>query len=119
MAPGKEELLRQVGAALATGNRALVADGALDGSPPLPAPMLQWVRETADWRRDDVAAILFSGSREDLLALGQAAAEREGPLVPIHTARDGRYPLEWLVLERSVSTNTTAAGGNANLMMIG
>jgi len=47
-------------------------------------------------------------------------ADRNGPIVPIHLAGpDGRYPLEWLVQERSVSTNTTAAGGNANLMMIG
>jgi RHH-type transcriptional regulator, proline utilization regulon repressor / proline dehydrogenase / delta 1-pyrroline-5-carboxylate dehydrogenase len=32
---------------------------------------------------------------------------------------DGHYPLEFLVLERCVSINTAAAGGNASLMMIG
>jgi len=40
--------------------------------------------------------------------------------VAIHVAdADGLYPLEWLVHEKSISTNTTAAGGNANLMMLG
>jgi RHH-type proline utilization regulon transcriptional repressor/proline dehydrogenase/delta 1-pyrroline-5-carboxylate dehydrogenase len=40
--------------------------------------------------------------------------------VQIHVAGpDGRYPAEWLVQEQSVSTNTTAAGGNASLMTIG
>jgi len=29
------------------------------------------------------------------------------------------YPLEWLLEERSISTNTAAAGGNASLMSIG
>ena len=29
------------------------------------------------------------------------------------------YALEWVVTERSVSTNTAAAGGNASLMSIG
>ena len=47
-------------------------------------------------------------------------AGRPGPIVPVHVAGpDGDYPLEWLVRERALSANTTAAGGNANLMMIG
>ena len=32
---------------------------------------------------------------------------------------DEDYPLEWLVAERAISTNTAAAGGNASLMSIG
>ena len=105
---------------MATGNRVLVAKGALAGLPALPASLSPWVQDTSDWREDEVSAVLFSGPAEDMLALSQEAAERTGSVVSIHKSRpDGRYSLEWLVLERSVSTNTTAAGGNANLMMIG
>ncbi|MBK9136041.1 MAG: hypothetical protein IPM15_17310 [Betaproteobacteria bacterium] len=32
---------------------------------------------------------------------------------------EGRVPLERLVLERTVSANTAAAGGNASLMTLG
>ncbi len=66
-----------------------------------------------------VDAVLFAGSPDDLTRLAQRLCERPGPLVQIHVAGpDGRYPAEWLVLEQSISTNTTAAGGNASLMTI-
>jgi RHH-type proline utilization regulon transcriptional repressor/proline dehydrogenase/delta 1-pyrroline-5-carboxylate dehydrogenase len=40
--------------------------------------------------------------------------------VPLVVARaDGSFPLEVLIREHSVSVNTTAAGGNASLMMTG
>jgi RHH-type proline utilization regulon transcriptional repressor/proline dehydrogenase/delta 1-pyrroline-5-carboxylate dehydrogenase len=94
------ELQRQVDAAVASGNRALV-------EPASP--------ETAAFN-----AVLFSGDRDALLALSERVAAREGPIVPIFVAQsDGSYPLEGLLLEQSISTNTTAAGGNAHLMMIG
>ena len=64
-------------------------------------------------------AILFEGDAPALLALCQSLASRPGAIVPVHVAgADGLYPVEFLVQERSISTNTTAAGGNANLMMI-
>ncbi len=120
VADDRDECLRQVGAALATGNRALVPSGGLDGLPPLSPALAGWVAETAEWRDASVAAILFSGDPAALAGLNRMAAALEGPIVPVHVAgADGRYPLEWLVRERVVSTNTTAAGGNATLMMIG
>ncbi|WP_424812969.1 trifunctional transcriptional regulator/proline dehydrogenase/L-glutamate gamma-semialdehyde dehydrogenase [Roseococcus sp. YIM B11640] len=60
--------------------------------------------------------ILFDGPREALLALQQEVAALDGPIRPILTAP---YAQEMLVLERSVSVNTAAAGGNASLMSIG
>ena len=72
------------------------------------------------WRLD---AARMRGDWDDtkaLLALGQELAQRPGPLVPLLVAAPGgRYPLEMLVLERSISTNLAAAGGNAALMAIG
>jgi RHH-type proline utilization regulon transcriptional repressor/proline dehydrogenase/delta 1-pyrroline-5-carboxylate dehydrogenase len=64
----------------------------------------------------DLAAVLFDGSKEGLLALLKRLAEREGRIVPIHVAP---YPREFLVDEVSLSVNTAAAGGNASLMTIG
>jgi RHH-type transcriptional regulator, proline utilization regulon repressor / proline dehydrogenase / delta 1-pyrroline-5-carboxylate dehydrogenase len=115
IAPGREQLLVQVGAALATGNRALIAVGALGGLPPLAD-----VLEVPDVLEAGCDVVLFAGSRVDLLAVVQRLAGREGPIVPIYVADpDGRYPLEFLVRERCVSVNTAAAGGNASLMTIG
>ncbi len=118
MAGTRQGLLRQIGSALATGNRAMVAAGALAGMPALPIPLAGWISVAAGG--DGVAAILFDGGPDDLAALARATAARTGAIVAIHTPHpDGSYPLEWLLQERSTSTNTTAAGGNANLMMIG
>ena len=63
-----------------------------------------------------IAAALFAGRRDDLLALTRRLAERDGSIVPVHLAP---YPLEFLVDEVSLSVNTAAAGGNASLMTIG
>ncbi len=60
--------------------------------------------------------VLFDGDRDALLALNARVAVRPGPIVMVQArGRDGYRP-EWLVEERSVSTNTAAAGGNASLM---
>ena len=113
-------LMRQIGSALVTGNRAIVAAGALDEMPALPASLAGWISAATGETLNDVAAILFDGSPDELQVVARAAAARAGAIIAIHTKLpDGSYPLEWLLLERSTSTNTTAAGGNANLMMIG
>jgi RHH-type proline utilization regulon transcriptional repressor/proline dehydrogenase/delta 1-pyrroline-5-carboxylate dehydrogenase len=65
-------------------------------------------------------AALFDGERDALVAFAEAVAAKDGPIIPVHVALpEGTYPLEALVQERCISTNTTAAGGNARLMMIG
>ena len=51
-------------------------------------------------------------------------ADRPGAVVTLHARapgerKAGAYPLEWLLVERSVSVNTAAAGGNASLMTLG
>lgn len=123
LAASDDGLRRQVRAALATGNRVLLRRGdraRLGAPPPALADWIGEADETHGVEGGEVDAVLFEGERAALLALQQVLAAREGKIVPVFTARpDGAYPLEWLVLERSVSTNTTAAGGNANLMMIG
>ncbi|WP_264784152.1 hypothetical protein, partial [Gluconacetobacter azotocaptans] len=65
------------------------------------------------------AVLLAEGDAPDLDAVLAALGEGDGPVVPVHVlTATGPLP-EWLLEERLVSTNTTAAGGNASLMAIG
>ena len=120
IAAGPQTLFRMIGAALATGNRAVLAAALPERLRDLPAGLVDWVVDRSGLHREDVAAILFDGDDAGLLALAEQTAATNGPVLAIHRLReDGSVPLEWLVRERSVSINTTAAGGNAHLMMIG
>jgi RHH-type proline utilization regulon transcriptional repressor/proline dehydrogenase/delta 1-pyrroline-5-carboxylate dehydrogenase len=121
MARNVSGLLRQVGAAFATGNRVVLpADAAYaDVFDTLPADLRSLIgHETAG---DHISAVLYEGDGDALAGIAMALAERQPQVVPVHAvlspAED--YPLEWLVAERSISTNTAAAGGNASLMSIG
>ncbi|MET0239842.1 MAG: bifunctional proline dehydrogenase/L-glutamate gamma-semialdehyde dehydrogenase PutA, partial [Sphingobium sp.] len=109
-------LLGQMAAVLATGNRASVEGMAIP--PGLPAPI-------ADRFRDDpcepFAACLVEGGEAAIRDACIAMAKLDGPIVPVHVwDGDGVGPGCTALLEEvSTSVNTTAAGGNASLMMIG
>jgi len=116
----------QFAAVLATGNRALFAGAAGEAlAVALPASLKPYagVKKGADASFD---AVLFEGDSDELLALAKEVAKRPGPIVSVQgvAARalangEEDYALERLLTERSVSVNTAAAGGNANLMTIG
>lgn len=69
----------------------------------------------------DLAAVLHHGSPESLRSLCEQIARRPGPIVAVTALQPGstEVPLERLVIERALSVNTAAAGGNASLMTIG
>jgi len=50
-----------------------------------------------------------------------ALAQRPGPIVGVTAMQPGAVdiPLERLLIERALSVNTAAAGGNASLMTLG
>ncbi|MCX5541518.1 trifunctional transcriptional regulator/proline dehydrogenase/L-glutamate gamma-semialdehyde dehydrogenase [Paraburkholderia sp. CNPSo 3076] len=116
----------QLAVALATGNRALfqgAAGEALVSALPAALKAHVAIKKTAD---ADFDAVLFEGDSDELLALVKEVAKRPGPIVSVqgvaaHALANGDedYALERLLAERSVSVNTAAAGGNANLMTIG
>ncbi|MCB4768228.1 trifunctional transcriptional regulator/proline dehydrogenase/L-glutamate gamma-semialdehyde dehydrogenase [Ancylobacter sp. Lp-2] len=112
----------QVCSALATGNRALIASAT---PPALPEALKGRIQTTGDIGTARFDAVLFEGDGDALRQLNQSVADRDGPIALVHglnpdeLARGAGYPLDLLVLERSVSTNTAAAGGNASLMSIG
>lgn len=118
IADTETQLLVQIAAVLATGNQAVVQDAPLAQSllRQLPRPVTQDLRVTQDWRSEPFAMVLFAGAAD---ALRQEIAARDGALVPFVAADEaGRYPLHRLIVERVVSINTAAAGGNASLMTL-
>ena len=66
-------------------------------------------------------AVLHHGDADQLLAITHAMAQRSGPIVGVQGLAPGAdgFALERLLIERSLSVNTAAAGGNASLMTIG
>jgi RHH-type proline utilization regulon transcriptional repressor/proline dehydrogenase/delta 1-pyrroline-5-carboxylate dehydrogenase len=63
------------------------------------------------------AAVLTDATGGALVALRQSLAATDGPIIPVITADDdGVYPAWRLVVERCISVNTAAAGGNAALL---
>jgi RHH-type proline utilization regulon transcriptional repressor/proline dehydrogenase/delta 1-pyrroline-5-carboxylate dehydrogenase len=90
----------------------------------LPPALRALVRVSNDIDRGDFDAAIVHGGADEIRNWSRRLAQRDGPLVvPIACARgDRRYgsiPLERLLVERSLSVNTAAAGGNASLMTIG
>lgn len=122
-------LYRQLGAVLATGNRAVIdaASGlrtALVGLSPGLAGRISW---STDWIADGpFAGALVEGAAERVRALCKRIAAMPGPIVLVQAAsadeiarNPDAYSVHWLLEEVSTSINTAAAGGNASLMAIG
>ena len=65
---------------------------------------------------------MFEGDGDALLQIGALVAAREGALVRVESRSSDElmagkgYDLAALLHEQSISTNTAAAGGNAQLM---
>ena len=116
-------LLHQLAAVLAAGSRAVwpAAHCALWDS--LPDAARERVSLAQDWRNSAVHfdAVLYQGSAHSLQGLLKRLATRPGPIVSVTVSGDRgqELPLERLMIERSLSINTAAAGGNASLMTIG
>lgn len=111
----RQGLFRQMAAVLATGNH-----GAVEGMPLPPGLPLAVAACFAAIATGPYAAALVEGDAAEILATMQAVADLPGPIVSVHAESHGHgYCLDWLLEERSISINTTAAGGNASLMMIG
>ena len=125
LAGAEADRLTQLAAVLAVGSRAVwPADAGTQALlAALPATVQARVALAQDWQAPAVGidVALCHGSADDIAAAQQALAARGGAIVPLHALPPGAadVPLQALVLERAVSTNTAAAGGNASLMMIG
>ncbi|WP_148716037.1 bifunctional proline dehydrogenase/L-glutamate gamma-semialdehyde dehydrogenase PutA [Chitinolyticbacter meiyuanensis] len=105
-------LLPQLAACLATGNRAILPARVAPASWLAPFTGLVAVEEEPLAGACD--AVLWDGNGSDP---GPRLAEQPGPILqPIHPLSDGSYPLYRLVTEVTVTINTAAAGGDAELL---
>jgi RHH-type proline utilization regulon transcriptional repressor/proline dehydrogenase/delta 1-pyrroline-5-carboxylate dehydrogenase len=127
VANNEPALLQQIAAALATGNRVLLADGFAAAAliDTLPPTVREQIRIEPDWTLapsspvDAVSAVLYSGPAVEACRLRNELAARDGALVPLILADARDFPLYRLAVERVITVNTTAAGGNPTLIMLG
>jgi len=112
--------MQQILTALATGNRLVLApsEGTRSLIAALPAPVAAQIDSDARWFDQALGAVLFDGADTDADVLRRRLAERDGPLVPLVRPQPD-YDAGRLVHERTLTINTTAAGGNASLMTMG
>lgn len=124
LATSEEALLEQIAAVLATGNSPILDQSVLSRTArqKLPTATRAVVSMTEDPLSDpDLAGVLFEGSPAAAITLRERLAGREGAILPCISPQDSdtRYPLYRLLHERVTTINTTAAGGNTSLMMLG
>jgi RHH-type transcriptional regulator, proline utilization regulon repressor / proline dehydrogenase / delta 1-pyrroline-5-carboxylate dehydrogenase len=121
LADADTDRLRQLAAVLAVGGRAVWPASAQALWQRLPEGARERVALANDWTREQAHfdAVLHAGSAA--AAASATLAARAGPIVGLTCwpAGDAELPIERLVVERSLSVNTAAAGGNASLMTIG
>jgi RHH-type proline utilization regulon transcriptional repressor/proline dehydrogenase/delta 1-pyrroline-5-carboxylate dehydrogenase len=120
----RADLLEELAVVLAAGARAAWPVGAdVEGwLAELPAVVRERVSTAADPLTAPVDAALIEASTERVAAWSRRLAERAGPIVALHVlsaAGAGAFEIERLLVERTLSVNTAAAGGNASLMTIG
>ena len=122
LAASDGDRLVQLAAVLACGAHAVWPADAVLLLRQLPADVQSRIQVASDWSAPTVPfdAVLLHGGADELARVQQVLCERPGPVVAVERldAGDAAIPLERLVLERSVSINTAAAGGNASLMTL-
>ena len=125
LAASAHDLLAQLALALALGARAVWPRNALAQATleRLPRVVKDAIRLIGDWSAADCEfdAVIHHGSAQERIDIARKIAARDGPIVSIHGFAPGEPPfaIERLLVERVVSVNTAAAGGNASLMTVG
>jgi len=116
----QDDLLSQMAAVLAVGGLALLPDrfAALHAQLPAAVQAAVVLRSVQDSLQADAA--LIHAEPGEVLALARALAAQEGPIIGLTALPPGAasVSLARLVTERSISSNTAAAGGNASLMTL-
>ncbi len=121
-AAGDNDRLAQLAAVLAVGSHALWPAQSQALRDRLPADVRERIALAQDWLSTSAFfdAVVQHGDAAALLATAAALTRRDGVIVGLTGLAPGeaRVPLERLVIERSLSINTAAAGGNASLMTL-
>ncbi|QIO08750.1 trifunctional transcriptional regulator/proline dehydrogenase/L-glutamate gamma-semialdehyde dehydrogenase [Acinetobacter lanii] len=123
LAETEQQYLAQMNAIFAVGSQMVIlTDNTLlfDMMQTMPKLLKQQIHSITDVIKGDFDAVLHHGSVEHLKLIQQQVAQREGAIVAITHFKDDIDPLhiEPLLIERALSINTAAAGGNASLMTL-
>jgi RHH-type proline utilization regulon transcriptional repressor/proline dehydrogenase/delta 1-pyrroline-5-carboxylate dehydrogenase len=120
LAADERDRLVQLAAVLALESRAIWPDAAQPLLDRLPAGLRAHVRIVRDplSATEPFDAVLLHGDAAQLAEVQARLARRDGPVIGVERLDPGAtaVPLERLVVERALSVNTAAAGGNASLM---
>lgn len=125
LADNEADALIQLAAVLAVGSSALWPEAELQRNlfRRLPNDVQARIAFSKDWQQDKVEfdAAIYHGDADQLRTLCEQIAQRGGAIVSVQGFAHGETNilLERLLIERSLSVNTAAAGGNASLMTIG
>ena len=85
----------------------------------MPEQLRKSIKIIQDTEKDAFDAVLYQGSEQKLMQLQKDIAQRQGAIVGITHLENGQsIPLDRLIIERAISINTAAAGGNASLMTL-
>jgi len=125
IADNEQDALVQLAAVIACGSQLLWPDDTLHRDlakqfPPIVSARIQFAKADA-LMTQAFDAVIFHGDSDQLVTLCENVAARDGAIVSVQGFARGESHilLERLWLERSLSVNTAAAGGNASLMTIG
>ena len=114
--------LVQLAATLAVGSLAVWPASAAPLRESLPQLVREQIALADNWRSPAVHfdVVLHHGQAAELRELCAFLAQRSGAIIGVQSLAEGEtgVALERLVIERSVSINTAAAGGNASLMTL-
>lgn len=125
LADNEIDALTQLAAVICVGSRLLWADVPLQQKlyKTLPTVIQQQITliSPETLLKPTFDAVIYHGDSDQLRQLCEDVAAREGAIVSVQGLARGdcAIQLERLYLERSLSVNTAAAGGNASLMTIG
>jgi RHH-type proline utilization regulon transcriptional repressor/proline dehydrogenase/delta 1-pyrroline-5-carboxylate dehydrogenase len=116
----QDDLLAQLAAVLTVGARALVQAKAKAFVTTLPEAVHASIELQDADTSQSVQTALMHAEAEEVLAKSHELAQLPGALITLTAFKPGdmNIPLARLLHERSVSTNTAAAGGNASLMTL-
>ncbi|WP_083518132.1 bifunctional proline dehydrogenase/L-glutamate gamma-semialdehyde dehydrogenase PutA [Dechloromonas denitrificans] len=122
LAADEDGVLRQLAAVFATGNQAALPDTPLCRAVlgKLPKNLAAGIAVRAAPGFAGLAGVLFVGPPAEAARLRLRLACEPGALIPLlQPTGTGRYPLYRMLVERVLTVNTTAAGGNTTLMTLG
>ncbi|NYS28807.1 trifunctional transcriptional regulator/proline dehydrogenase/L-glutamate gamma-semialdehyde dehydrogenase [Pantoea sp. WMus005] len=123
LADNEQDALIQLAAVTSVGSKALWQDDELHRAlrTSLPDAVKARITLARDPLTAEFDAVIYHGDADQLRTLCEQIAARDGAIVSVQGFARGETNLllERLLIERSLSVNTAAAGGNASLMTIG